>query len=181
MTLSSDLIQKFNEAKAGNFDAINYFVNYFMNNVEKQLQNLNFSQSEKTERINNCRALIFKNIHICYDAYEFINRTLRDIKNAIYLNQTLEPNGSRDIVVNQKDIIRAKMSVSNLDLINLSVKERELARLYYLENKSVDELAEMFKCSKTIVYFKLRKVANALIVQKTSSSVSKDETFLYRK
>lgn len=169
MTLSNDVVQKFNEAKAGNFDAINYFVNYFMGNVEKQLQNLTLSEDERTERINNCRAVILRNMHVCYDSYNYIEQTLRDIKNAIYLNQVTEPDGSKNIVIVQKDIIRAKLSMANLDLVKIPVKDRELARLFYLENKSVEALAEMYKCSKTIIYVRLRRVANALSAQKASS------------
>ena len=181
MTLSGNLVQKFSEAKSGNFDAINYFVNYFMNNAEKQLQNLNFNQTEKNEKINKCHQVILMNIRFCYDVNNFINQTLENIKNIIYLNQLNEVTGSKDIVTEQKDIIGAKLSVSNLDFMNISVKDRELARLYYLENKDVDELAEMFKCSKTIIYVKLRRVANALMTKKVSNSVSNNETFIYRK
>ena len=181
MVLSNDLVDKFNEAKAGNFDAINYFVDYFLTNVEKQLQNLEFNQSEKDEKINRCHEIVLKNLHFCYDACNFVNQTLNDIKNAIYLNQINEPNGSKDIVTVQKDIVRAKLSTANLDSTNISVKDRELARLYYMENKSVEELAEMYKCSKTIIYVKLRRLANAMSAQKSVKSNENDESFLYRK
>ncbi len=177
MTLSNEVVTKFNEAKSGNYDAINYFVIYFMGNVEKQLQNLDLSPEEKAERRNKCHSIILRNIHICYDSHNYVEQTLNDIKNAIYLNQITEPDGSKNIVIVQKDIIRAKLSTSNLDFVNISVKDRELARLFYLENKSVDALAEMYKCSKTIIYVRLRRVANALSAQKTSNFVPASQPF----
>ena len=171
--LPDDIVKKFNEAKVGNFDAVDYFVAYFINNVEKQLQNLDLIESEKAKKIFNCRRIVLKNLYICYDANNFVSQTLKEIKNAIYLNQVAEPTGSEEIVNSQKTIIQANLSVSNLDLIKLDVKDRELARLFYLENKSVKDLAEMYKCSERIIFVRLRRAAEALTAQRATNQVSK--------
>lgn len=169
--------QKFSEAKAKSQSAIDFFVTYFMENVEKQLQNLNFSPSEKEEKLNQCREVIQTNICTCYDLQSFMNQTLEDIKNVIYLAQTTNTSGSKNIVLEQKDAVRAILSTVNLDLLPIPVKEREMARLYYFGDKSVEEIAEICKCTETIVYVKLRKVATIVAMQKSTQN---NESFLYR-
>ena len=171
MALSNELVSKFNEAKVSDFYAINYFVNYFNDNVEIQLQNLNFSENEKSEKINQCREIVIRNLHNSYDANSFFDKTLRDIKNAIYLNQIETTNGSKEIVESQRELIVSKLKMINLGIIDMPVKDHELARLYYIENKSIEELAEMFKCSQTVLYSKLRRIANAVLTIQMSNSV----------
>ena len=39
--------------------------------------------------------------------------------------------------------------------------------MHYIEQKSVLELAQIFKCSETIIYFRLRKVADAVLNKNT--------------
>ena len=181
MALTNELVASFNEAKSGNLDAIDYFIKYFIKKVEDQLQNLNFSQEEKYQKINQCREAIIRNLHTCYDFNVFIEKSSNDIKNIIYLNQVINSNGSKDIVDSQRDLISAKLAVSTFDLIKMSAKDRELARLYYVEYKDIDYLSEVFKCSKTIIYFRLRKIADKILSPKMSNNVETEETFLYTK
>ena len=175
-------IEKFNQAKAGSLEAINYFVNYFIQKIEMQLQNLNFTQDEKLKKIDQCREVVITNLHNYYDVNSFIDQTLQDLKKIVYLNKLPVFYSSEEIVRSQRDFISSKLATFNLDLItNISVKDRELARLYYIKNKSIEELVEMFKCSKTVLYFKLRKIADAILKAKSSNYVQNEETFIYRR
>ena len=181
MNSLNELILNFNEAKLGDLEAINFLVNYFMNNVEKQLQNTHLNFEDNIRKSSNCRQVIIRNIHICYDANEFISETLKDIKNIIYLDQVNKKSGSRDIVTANEAIIRSKISAEDLNMIKVPIVYRELARLYYIENKTIKELSEIEKTSETIIYYRLRKIADALLKRKASNYVLKEKASVYRK
>ena len=181
MVAPNDLVQKFIEVKAGNLEAIDYFLNYFMPNVEKQIKNLtDLSEEEIRLRINRCLAIVIDNLYVCFDYTVFFEKTMKDIRNIIYLNQVNEIGSSKVIMSAQRDLIDANLVASNLSSIDIPVKYQELARLYYIENKSIPELSEIFKCTNAIIYFRLRKIAEALLAKKASSYVSDSESFIYK-
>lgn len=180
MILSDEFVQKFHAAKADNYDARAYLVDYFVSKAERQLQNLNLTAEQKAARTEKCRDVVSQNLYNYIDADAFVEQTLKDLKNAIYLDRGLSQSSSKDIILMQRDIVPSKL-LSDLDSINIPVKDKELARLFYIENKSATVLAEMYKCSETIIYVRLRRISKALSAQKASNSVSKEETFLYTK
>lgn len=180
MALSSELEIKFDEAKTGSDDAVNYLIAYFMQNVERQIGNLNFNVEEKSQKTNLCRHTILRNIHTYYDLNSFIQNTLNDLKNIIYLNETKDELGSRSIIDNQSLFIRSQISMMDLDEMNMPVTDKELARLYY-EGKEAKELASIFKCSETLIYARLRRIADKMVQNKVSTYNQNDNSLLYKK
>ena len=180
--MRDELVQKFNEVKTNipNSTANDYLVNYFMTIAEKQIKNLNLDQNEKNERLEKCYRIIISNLTICYDGGNFIDKTLEDIKNAIYLNKDINQSNSSDIVNAQRDIIRSKLTITDLDAIT-DVKNRELARMFYFENSSIKKLALISHRTEQVVSTRLRRIATDLIKRKVSNSVIIEEEIIYRK
>ena len=167
MALNNELTFAFYEARQGNQDSLNYLVNYFIGNVTRQLININLDKNEQFKKISQSYQVFFRNLNTCYDANEFINKTLDDLKKVIYLDSNLISNSSKEVLIRENDNIRKLILKTNLDTLNLPIVFREVARMHYIEQKSVLELAQIFKCSETIIYFRLRKVADAVLNKNT--------------
>lgn len=183
LTLPKEANEKFFEAKALNEDAIDYFVIYFMSNVERQLLNLNLPPDVYALKKANCLRVIVMNLRISYDISTFFALTMRDIKNIIYLNQIVTELKSGEILEAQAESLKARFIADNafFDSLPLSAVNKELGRLYFFNNVSVEELVVRFKCSKTLIYFRLREIADAYFKEKCQVECNYEEPFFTAK
>jgi len=177
---SKELVDKFNEAKSGNSEATFSVINYFMNNIERQLSNLNLEKEVKADKSIKCYEMIIQNLNLYYNFNEFFTNTMESIKRIIYLNQVETINNSRTIIANQ-DFLNGKISLEDISNLQMPVKIREIARLYFIENKSIEEISEITKDNKTIICVRLNRVLRAIKGEKVSNYTHEDQSFIYNK
>ena len=166
--LSNELLtQKFNDAKSGNQEAIRYLINYFLNNVEKQLDNLELTSASKKDRVIKGYKVIVRNLKIYYDVEEFLEKTYDDMKNLIYLNRVDSiSGGSRGIIESQKNIT-SKVTEEDLDALGLPAKTYTIARLFFIENRSIENISNITSDNETIICVRIRSVLNRVNAKKS--------------
>lgn len=165
--LSNELLtKKFNDAKSGNQEAIRYLINYFLNNVRRQLDNLELSSKVEEDREIKFYVVIVRNLKIYYDVEEFLRNTYNDMKNLVYLNKVDSiSGGSRGIIESQKNLI-SKVTEEDLDALGLPAKTYTIARLFFIENRSIKNISNITSDNETIICVRIRSVLNRLNAKK---------------
>ena len=165
--LSNELLtKKFNDAKSGNQEAIRYLINYFLNNVRRQLDNLELSSKVEEDREIKFYVVIVRNLKIYYDVEEFLRNTYDDMKNLVYLNRVDSiSGGSRGIIESQKNLI-SKVTEEDLDALGLPAKTYTIARLFFIENRSIKNISNITSDNETIICVRIRSVLNRLNAKK---------------
>ncbi len=162
MALIDELKSAFYDAKKGDIESLDYLREYFISNVRRQLKNMNLPVDDYNERIGRANRIFHINLSTGYEANTFIDKTLEDLKKVIYLGNINVDNSSKDVYERESSNMKKAIAATDLNKVNLPIVYREIARMF-CEDKSVEELSRIFKCSKTMVYYRLRKVADACL------------------
>ena len=176
----NDIIEKFNSAQSGNPDARKSIIDYFMDNVDKQLENCNLTPEQKADRSIKCRKSIVQNLGICFEYEDFFQRTMESIKNIIYLYRPPVINNSRDLISNQ-NTFKTIVTIEDIDSLDLPIVVRETARLYFVENKSVSEISALISAKEVIICRRLMLVKRKIAMKKMSNSIKNEEMLVYNK
>lgn len=175
--MQADFSTVFLQAKANNQDAIAAIVDYFMRNVESQLKNLRINPEDYYQKYNACLEIIITNLNRFYESKRFLEITLKNIKEIIYLNKKPASFTSGDIVKESESYIRARIINDDIEQFDIPVVYKECARLYYINGISPEDLAIMYKCTVTIIYKRLKSVANLIFMNEIASLVSQDKIY----
>ena len=179
--LSNELLaNKFREAKAGNAEATRYLINYFMTSVERQLGNRDdVSLEVKADREVKCHGIVVRNLKLYYDVEEFLGSTMEAIKNVLYLNVVKNIRGSRSIIEGQ-NIISSKVTEEQIFSLGLSAKEYTIAKLYFLDNRSIKDISLITSDNEIMICSRIRRILNRLNSKKVSNYTPLDETSIYK-
>ncbi|MBQ4634623.1 MAG: hypothetical protein IJB71_04685 [Bacilli bacterium] len=157
-----DLNNVFLQAKANDHDATALIIEYFMTKVESQLKNINVSSEAYAEKYNMCLETIIENLKRYYESRRFLEETLKNIKEIIYLNKKPVKFNSKDLVQESESFIRARIIAGDLGFFDIPIVYKECARLYYINGISPDDLAIICKCSVTVIYKRLRAISDMI-------------------
>lgn len=151
-------------AKANDQEASAIIVDYFLRNVDNQLRNLGLSADDYSRKYNECLKAIISNLNRYYESEKFLEATLKSIKEIIYLNKTAPKFNSSDIVKDSEGYIRARILTGDIESLDTPVIYKECARLYYINGVTPENLAIMYKCTETVIYNRLRAIANMVFL-----------------
>lgn len=151
-------------AKANDQEASAIIIDYFLRNVDNQLSNLRLSNNEYSKKYNECLKAIVSNLNRYYESEKFIEATLKSIKEIIYMNKNAPKFNSSDVVKDSEGYIRARILTDDIEDLDVPVIYKECARLYYINGVTPENLAIMYKCSETIIYNRLRAIANMIFL-----------------
>ncbi len=161
-----DFTTRFAQAKTGSPEATEVVIGYFMKSIDQQLQNMNLQSNEYYKRYHECLKAILLNIHKYYDYEHFMSVTLKEIKEIIYLNKPISELNSSQIITESDSYIKSRVSSEDFDSLDVPLIYRECAKSYYIDNMTIEDLANMYRCTATIIYKRLRTVANAIFIRR---------------
>lgn len=164
-----DLSLTFYKAKTGDQESIRALTDYFMHRVDIQLKNLKLSEEEYYQKYNDCLTIMLSNVSVFFEPNKFVETTLQRFKEIIYMNKKTTGFKSSDVVMESYSYVKARILGNELENLNVPIIYKECARLYYINGITSQKLSVIYKCSETVIYKRLRTVANLVLALEYSS------------